>query len=77
MKFFNSLGRTKQEFVTIREGHAGVYTCGLTVYERGHIGNFRAYIFSDILQISADKWEKQELISTYHLVPEYYDRKVK
>lgn len=46
----NTLGREKQEFHPIVEGKAGIYTCGLTVYGRGHIGNFRAFIFADVLR---------------------------
>ncbi|MEN9558111.1 MAG: hypothetical protein RL141_480 [Candidatus Parcubacteria bacterium] len=47
--FYNSLGRRKSVFQPITQGHAGIYTCGLTVYERGHIGNFRAFIIADVL----------------------------
>ncbi len=50
MKFFNTLGRRLEEFKTIREGEAGLYTCGPTVYNFAHIGNFRCYLFEDILR---------------------------
>lgn len=48
--FFNSLTRCEEEFIPIKEGHAGLYTCGPTVYNFAHIGNFRAYIFEDLLR---------------------------
>jgi cysteinyl-tRNA synthetase len=50
LQFFNSLTRTKEEFVPINPGHARLYTCGPTVYDFAHIGNFRAYVFEDILR---------------------------
>src|SRR3954468_9697574 len=52
LRFFNTYSRKIEEFEP-REpaGHAvSIYTCGPTVYSRAHIGNFRAYIFEDLLQ---------------------------
>ena len=46
----NSLTRKKETFTPIRPGEAGLYTCGPTVYNVAHIGNFRAYVFEDILK---------------------------
>ncbi len=50
MKFFNTLGRRLEEFKPLKDGEAGMYTCGPTVYNFAHIGNFRAYIFEDLLR---------------------------
>jgi cysteinyl-tRNA synthetase len=50
ISLFNSLGRREEVFKPIQEGQAGIYTCGLTVYDRGHIGNFRSFIFADVLR---------------------------
>lgn len=50
LKFHNSLARKKEEFTPIHPGKAGLYTCGPTVYNYAHIGNFRAYIFEDLLK---------------------------
>ena len=50
MKFFNTLGRRMEEFHSIQENKVGMYTCGPTVYNFAHIGNFRAYLFEDILR---------------------------
>ena len=49
LKLFNSLTKQKESFVPIKKGVASVYTCGPTVYDRAHLGNFRSYIFADIL----------------------------
>jgi cysteinyl-tRNA synthetase len=52
LRFFNTYSRQLEEFAprdpTGR--NVGIYTCGPTVYSRAHIGNFRAYIFEDLLQ---------------------------
>lgn len=48
--FFNTLGREKQVFEPIKPGKAGLYTCGPTVYDYQHIGNFRTFLFEDFLK---------------------------
>jgi cysteinyl-tRNA synthetase len=48
--FFNTLTRQKERFVPLEKGKVKMYTCGLTVYDFGHIGNFRAFIFEDLLR---------------------------
>lgn len=50
MKFFNTLTRTKEEFVPLKPPHVGMYTCGPTVYDFVHIGNLRAFMFDDLLR---------------------------
>lgn len=50
LQFMNTLGNTLQEFIPIQPGKVGMYTCGPTVYDYAHIGNFRAYIFEDVLR---------------------------
>jgi cysteinyl-tRNA synthetase len=50
MKFHNTYSRELEEFQPINPPHVKLYTCGPTVYSFAHIGNFRAYIFEDILQ---------------------------
>ena len=50
IKFYNTLSRKKEIFKAISPKKAGIYTCGPTVYDYAHIGNFRAYVFADILR---------------------------
>jgi cysteinyl-tRNA synthetase len=50
LKFFNTLTRNLDEFRSLEEGHVRMYTCGPTVYNVAHIGNFRAYLFEDLLR---------------------------
>ena len=48
--FRNSLTRTKEEFKPIDDRKVRMYTCGPTVYQFASIGNFRTYMFEDILR---------------------------
>ena len=50
MKIYNSLTRTKEEFVPNHPDIVKIYTCGPTVYHFAHIGNLRSYIMEDILE---------------------------
>jgi cysteinyl-tRNA synthetase len=50
MKIFNTLSRSKEEFVPINEGKVGIYVCGPTVYDYIHIGNARPMIVFDTLR---------------------------
>ncbi len=49
-RFFNTYSRALEEFKPRADNKIDIYTCGPTVYSRAHIGNFRAYIFEDLLQ---------------------------
>ena len=52
LRFFNTYSRQLEQFEPCDPASRkiGIYTCGPTVYSRAHIGNFRAYIFEDLLQ---------------------------
>ena len=50
VKFYNTLERRIMPFNAINGKKVGMYTCGPTVYNFAHIGNFRAYTFEDILR---------------------------
>ena len=50
MNVFNSLTRGVEELKPIADNEIRLYTCGPTVYNFAHIGNFRAYAFEDILR---------------------------
>jgi cysteinyl-tRNA synthetase len=47
---FNTATRQKELFKTMQNNHVRLYTCGPTVYNFAHIGNFRTYIFEDLLR---------------------------
>lgn len=48
--FYNSETRKKEVFIPLTNNHIRMYTCGPTVYHYAHIGNFRTYVFEDILR---------------------------
>ena len=52
LRFFNTYSRHPEEFQLrdAKNRKIDIYTCGPTVYSRAHVGNFRAYIFEDLLQ---------------------------
>jgi cysteinyl-tRNA synthetase len=50
LKIFNTLSNTKEEFRTLEPGVVRLYTCGPTVYDYAHIGNFRTFSFQDLLR---------------------------
>ena len=50
MKVYNSLSRRVEELTPLAGGEIRLYTCGPTVYNFAHIGNFRAYSFEDVLR---------------------------
>jgi cysteinyl-tRNA synthetase len=50
LKFYNTLTRKLEVFKPIEKGKVKMYNCGPTVYNYAHIGNFRAYVCSDLLR---------------------------
>jgi len=50
LRIFNTLSGRVEEFKPLREGIVHMYTCGPTVYDYAHIGNFRTYVFIDLLK---------------------------
>ena len=49
MKIFNSLTKQKEEFKPIEEGKVKLYVCGMTVYDRMHIGHARSWMTFDMI----------------------------
>ncbi len=49
LTFYNTLSRTLEPFQPLREGRVGIYACGPTVYQLPHIGNYRTFLFNDVL----------------------------
>lgn len=49
LKLFNSLGRRIETFRPVKERVVTIFTCGPSIYQRAHIGNFRTFLFEDIL----------------------------
>ncbi len=49
LRLFNSLSRSKEAFAPCAPPKVGLYTCGPTVYNYQHVGNYRTYVFEDTL----------------------------
>ena len=64
LKFYNSLGRELQPFEPISEGEVKMYTCGPTVWNYAHIGNFRTFVFEDVLR----RYLKFKGFKVYHVM---------
>src|SRR5262245_14429739 len=50
MRLYNTLSRREEAFAPASDNTVRMYTCGLTVYARGHIGNFRTFVCVDVLR---------------------------
>jgi cysteinyl-tRNA synthetase len=49
LKLYNTMTRRKQDFTPLEEGKVSIYTCGPTIYAPPQIGNWRAFVFYDVL----------------------------
>ncbi len=49
LKIYNSLTKSKEEFIPLEEGKVKMYVCGVTVYDRVHIGHARAAVVFDVI----------------------------
>jgi cysteinyl-tRNA synthetase len=50
LRLYNTMSSQVEEFHPLRDNEVGMYACGPTVYDYGHIGNFRTFIAVDMLQ---------------------------
>ncbi len=66
MKIHNTMSQQLEELVPLEGNRIRLYTCGPTVYNYAHIGNFRAYIFEDVLRRSI-KYFGYEVIQVMNL----------
>ena len=64
IRFFNTLTRQKEAFTPIEPGKVRMYTCGPTVYDYAHIGNFRAFLFEDLLK----RWLEHRGFTVTHVM---------
>jgi cysteinyl-tRNA synthetase len=64
MKIYNTLTRKREDLLPSEEGRVKIYSCGPTVYNYAHIGNWRSFIFSDILR----RYLKYKGYNVYHVM---------
>lgn len=49
LNLYNSLTRSKEPFVSLKPGKIGMYVCGITVYDRCHLGHARSMVSFDVI----------------------------
>jgi len=64
LTLYNTLGRRLQAFTPLTPGRVSLYTCGPTVYNYAHIGNFRTFLFEDLLR----RWLEASGYEVLHLM---------
>src|SRR3954462_14398725 len=50
LRFSNTLSQQLEDFAPARDNTVRMYTCGPTVYDFAHVGNFRTFVFVDVLR---------------------------
>ena len=63
-RLYNTLTRQVETFEPLRAGKVSLYTCGPTVYNYAHIGNFRTFLFEDLLR----RWLEASGYEVYHVM---------
>jgi cysteinyl-tRNA synthetase len=66
LRLYNTLSRQVEEFRPLQDGRVTMYTCGPTVYDRAHIGNFRTFLAEDILRRFL-QWKGYDVVQVRNL----------
>ena len=66
LRLYNTLARSLEDFVPLEDGRVRMYTCGPTVYDHAHIGNFRTFLFDDLLRRYLE-WKGYEVVQVRNL----------
>jgi cysteinyl-tRNA synthetase len=64
LRLYNTLTRRVDPFVPIDDRRVSLYTCGPTVYNYAHIGNFRTFLFEDLLR----RWLEASRYEVFHVM---------
>ena len=64
MRLFNTMTRSVEPFTPLAPPKVSLYTCGPTVYNYAHIGNFRTFLFEDLLR----RWLEASGYDVYHVM---------
>jgi cysteinyl-tRNA synthetase len=64
LRLYNTLTRQIEPFVPLQPGRVTLYTCGPTVYHYAHIGNFRTFLFEDLLR----RWLEASGYDVFHVM---------
>ena len=64
LKLYNTMTRSVEDFVPLAPPRVSLYTCGPTVYNYAHIGNFRTFLFEDVLR----RWLQTSGYDVFHVM---------
>jgi cysteinyl-tRNA synthetase len=64
LRLYNTLSRRIEEFAPLQPGRVSLYTCGPTIYNYAHIGNFRTFLFEDLLR----RWLEASGYDVFHIM---------
>src|ERR671919_1461540 len=64
LRLYNTLARRVEEFAPLQPGRVSLYTCGPTIYNYAHIGNFRTFLFEDLLR----RWLEASGYDVFHIM---------
>jgi cysteinyl-tRNA synthetase len=64
LQLYNTLTRRVEPFVPLQPGRVSLYTCGPTIYNYAHIGNFRTFLFEDLLR----RWLEASGFELFHIM---------
>src|SRR6185503_5638200 len=64
LRLYNTITRREEHFVPRFPGRASMYTCGPTVWNYAHIGNFRTFLFEDLLR----RWLEASGYVVFHVM---------
>lgn len=64
LRLYNTMTRSVDEFTALAPPHVSLYTCGPTVYNYAHIGNFRTFLFQDVLR----RWLMASGYDVFHVM---------
>jgi cysteinyl-tRNA synthetase len=64
LRLYNTMTRQVEPFTTLDPGRVSLYTCGPTVYNYAHIGNFRTFLFEDVLR----RWLEASGYEVFHVM---------
>jgi cysteinyl-tRNA synthetase len=64
LQLYNTMSRAVERFEPLAPGRVSLYTCGPTVYNFAHIGNFRTFLFEDLLR----RWLEASGYDVFHVM---------
>jgi len=79
VRLYNTLTRRKEELRPLAPGRVRIYSCGPTVYRYSHVGNFRTYLFADVLcraleYLGHEVTQVMNITDVGHLTDDQFDR---